>query len=85
MNEWLWAAAVLTVAFSALVVVAMRKPLLEGLVALETAGTTATLVMLLVAEGTHRQPFGDLAMILGVVSFIGALAYVRFGRELDRP
>jgi multisubunit Na+/H+ antiporter MnhF subunit len=40
--------------------------------------------MLLVAEGTHRQPFGDLAMILGVVSFAGALGYVRFGRELDR-
>jgi multisubunit Na+/H+ antiporter MnhF subunit len=83
MNEWLWAAAVLTVAFSALVVVAARKPLLEGLVALEAAGTTATLVMLLVAEGTHRQPFGDLAMVLGVVSFTGALGYLRFGRELD--
>jgi multisubunit Na+/H+ antiporter MnhF subunit len=83
MNEWLWAAAVLTVAFSALVVVAVRKPLLEGLVALEAAGTTATLVMLLVAEGTHRQPFGDLAMILAVVSFTGALGYLRFGRELD--
>ena len=83
MNEWLWAAAVLTVAFSALVVVAVRKPLLEGLVALETAGTTATLILLLVAEGTHRQPFGDLAMIMGVVSFAGALGYVQFGRELD--
>jgi multisubunit Na+/H+ antiporter MnhF subunit len=57
--------------------------LLEGLVALEAAGTTATLVMLLVAEGTHRQPFGDLAMVLGVVSFTGALGYLRFGRELD--
>jgi multisubunit Na+/H+ antiporter MnhF subunit len=82
MNEWLWAAAVLTVAFSALVVVAIRKPLLEGLVALETAGMTATLVLLLIAEGTHRQPFGDLAMVLGVVSFTGSLAFVRFGREL---
>ena len=85
MNEWLWAAAVLTVALSALVVVAARRTLLEGLVALEAAGTTATLVLLLVAEGTHRQPFGDLAMILGVVSFAGALGYLRFSRELDRP
>ena len=53
MNEWLWAAAVLTVAFSALVVVAIRKPLLEGLVALETAGTTATLVL---PGLPHRRP-----------------------------
>jgi multisubunit Na+/H+ antiporter MnhF subunit len=83
MNEWLWAAAVLTAASCALVVVAIRKPLLEGLVALETAATTAALVLLLVAEGTHRQPFGDLAMILAVVSFAGGLGYVRFGRELD--
>jgi multisubunit Na+/H+ antiporter MnhF subunit len=83
MNEWLWAAAVLTVALSVLVVVAVRRPLLEGLVALEAASTTATLVLLLVAEGTHRQPFGDLAMVLGVVSFAGALGYLRFGQELD--
>ena len=83
MNEWLWAAAVLTVAFTALVAVAVRRPLLEGLVAIEAAGTTATLVLLLVAEGTHRQPFGDLAMILAVVSFAGALGYLRFGREVD--
>jgi multisubunit Na+/H+ antiporter MnhF subunit len=83
MNEWLWAAAVLTVASSALVAVALRKPLLEGLVALEAAGATAILVLLLVAEGTHRQPFGDLALVLGAVSFAGALGYLRFGRELD--
>jgi multisubunit Na+/H+ antiporter MnhF subunit len=83
MNEWLWAAAVLTVALGALVAVAVKRPLLEGLVALEAAGISATLVMLLIAEGTHRQPFGDLAMILGVVAFAGALAFVRFGRELD--
>ena len=41
------------------------------------------LVLLLVAEGTHRQPFGDLALVLGAVSFAGALGYLRFGRELD--
>jgi multisubunit Na+/H+ antiporter MnhF subunit len=82
-NQWLWAAAVLTVALSTLVVVAVRRPLLEGVVALEAAGALATLVLLLIAEGTHRQPFGDLALVLGVTSFAGAIAFLRFGRELD--
>jgi multisubunit Na+/H+ antiporter MnhF subunit len=82
-NEWLWAAAVLTAALAALVAVAVRRPLLEGLVALEAASATATLVLLLIAEGTRRQPFGDLALVLGVVSFAGAIAFLRFGREVE--
>lgn len=83
MNEWLWAAAVLTAALTALVVVAIRRPLLEGVVALEAAGVNAALVLLMIAEGTRRQPFGDLALVLAVTSFAGALAFVRFGRRLS--
>lgn len=83
MNEWLWAAAVLTLALAALVGAAVRRPLLEGLVALEAASVNATLIMLLIAVGTERQPFGDLALILGLTSFAGSLAFLRFGRPLD--
>jgi multisubunit Na+/H+ antiporter MnhF subunit len=82
-NEWLWAAAVLMAALTALVVVAIRRPLLEGVVALEAAGVNAALVLLMIAEGTRRQPFGDLALVLAVTSFAGALAFVRFGRRLS--
>jgi multisubunit Na+/H+ antiporter MnhF subunit len=82
-NEWLWAAAVLTLALAALVGAAVRRPLLEGLVALEAASVNATLIMLLIAVGTERQPFGDLALILGLTSFAGSLAFLRFGRPLD--
>jgi multisubunit Na+/H+ antiporter MnhF subunit len=82
-NEWLWAAAVLTAALAALVVVAIRRPLLEGVVALEAAGVNAALVLLMIAEGTRRQPFGDLALVLAVTSFAGALAFLRFGRRLS--
>lgn len=83
MNQWLWAAAVLTAALTALVVVAIRRPLLEGVVALEAAGVNAALVLLMIAEGTRRQPFGDLALVLAVTSFAGALAFLRFGRRLS--
>lgn len=83
MNEWLWAAAALTVALGALLGAAVRRPLLEGLIALEAAGVNATLIMLLIAVGTRRQPFGDLALILGITSFAGSLAFLRFGRRMD--
>jgi multisubunit Na+/H+ antiporter MnhF subunit len=81
MNEWLWAAAVLTIALAALVPVAMRRPLLEGVVALEVAGADATLVLLLLAEGTRRQAFADLALVLAACSFAGAIAFVRFAER----
>jgi multisubunit Na+/H+ antiporter MnhF subunit len=81
-NAWLWAAAALTAGLTALVAVAIRRPLLEGLVALEAAGIDAVLVMLLIAEGTRRQPFADLALVLAVTSLAGTVAFLRFGRGL---
>ena len=82
MNVWLWAAAALTVPIAALAIVAVRGPLLEGVVALEAAGLDATLVLLLIAEGTRRQAFADLAIVLAATSFAGGIAFVRFLERL---
>jgi multisubunit Na+/H+ antiporter MnhF subunit len=35
-------------------------------------------VLLLLAQGTHRQPFFDLAIVSAVLSFAGGLAFARF-------
>jgi multisubunit Na+/H+ antiporter MnhF subunit len=78
MNEWLWAAAVLTVLVIGLTLVAVLRPAGDGLVAIELAGTLAALTLLLLAEGTHRQGFVDLALVLAVMSFIGFIAFIRF-------
>ena len=83
MNAWLWAAAALTAFLVAPLSVAIRRPLLDGIVALQAAGTDATLALLALAEGTRREPFGDLALILALVSFIGGLAFLRFARGLQ--
>jgi multicomponent Na+:H+ antiporter subunit F len=83
MNVWLWAATVLTVPLAGLLAAAVRRPVLDGVVALEAAGIDATLVLLLIAEGTRREPFGDLALVLGVTSFAGGLAFLRFARGLE--
>jgi multisubunit Na+/H+ antiporter MnhF subunit len=82
-NAWLWAAAVLTAALVAPLWVAIRRPLLDGIVALQAAGANATLVLLLIAEGTRREPFGDLALVLAITSFAGGLAFLRFARGLE--
>lgn len=78
MNGWLWAATVLAGALVPLVVLCLRLPAPDGVIAVEAAGADATLALLMVAEGTDRQPFADLALVLAVVSFIGAIAYLRF-------
>ena len=78
MNAWLWAACVLTAALVPLLVVALRRPVFEGVLALEVAGTDAALALLLLAEGTRRQVLADVALVLAVMSFIGAIAFLRF-------
>lgn len=83
MNGWLWAAAVLVAALVPLAVVCVRLPAPEGLVAIEAAGVDAVLALLLIAQGTGRQPFGDLALVLALTSFAGGLAFLRFARGLE--
>jgi multicomponent Na+:H+ antiporter subunit F len=77
-NEWLLAALVLTAALVPLTALCARGEPMEGLVGLELAGVIGAVVLLLVAEGTHRQPFADLAIVAAVLSFAGSLAYARF-------
>jgi multisubunit Na+/H+ antiporter MnhF subunit len=77
MNEWLWAAAVLTAALVPLLAVVVRRGVLDGVIALEAAGIDAALALLLVAEGTRRQPLADVALVLAVTSFAGTIAFLR--------
>jgi multisubunit Na+/H+ antiporter MnhF subunit len=77
-NGWLWAATVLTAALVPLLAVATRRTAIEGVVALEVAGSLTATCLLLLAEGTDRESFADLAIVLGVLSFVGAIAFLRF-------
>lgn len=78
MNGWLWAAAILTAALVPLTLVAALARRTAAFVALECAGTNGVLALLLVAEGTHSQSFADLALVLAVMSFVGAIAFLEF-------
>jgi multisubunit Na+/H+ antiporter MnhF subunit len=69
---------VLTAALIPLAAIAARAPRLCAVVALEVAGGNTVLILLLLSEGTSRQAFADLALILGVVAYLGSVAFVRF-------
>jgi multicomponent Na+:H+ antiporter subunit F len=75
---WLIAGTILLAGVFPLLWVCLRRSVLEALVALELAGTITTLVLLVIAEGTHRQPFFDLALVSALLSFGGGLAFARF-------
>ena len=79
MNEWLIAAtALLLGGLVPLVIAGLTRDTMAAAAALNLAGPVAALILLLLAEGLHRQPFVDLAVVLAVVSFIGSVIVARF-------
>ena len=78
MNAWLIAATVLMLGLLPCLWVCVRKPPIDALVALELASTITTLVLLMLAQGYHRDPFMDLALVSALLSFAGALSFARF-------
>jgi multisubunit Na+/H+ antiporter MnhF subunit len=78
MNAYLLAGAILLAGLAPLFWACARYGVIEGLVALVLAGNVTTLMLLLIAQGTHRAPFFDLAIVSVVLSFAGGLAFARF-------
>jgi multisubunit Na+/H+ antiporter MnhF subunit len=76
-NVWLIAAIALLPALLACGLACALFGVLDALAALELMGVLSTVELMLLAEGTHRQPFIDLALVLAVMSLIGGLAFAR--------
>ena len=77
MNEWLIAAALLLLGLVPCGLVVLRGSIVEALVGLQMAGILQTVVLLLMAEGLHRPPFFDLAVVLALLSLAGGLVFAR--------
>jgi multisubunit Na+/H+ antiporter MnhF subunit len=77
MNEWEIAAVVLTGAVLPCIGVCLLASASSALPAIEVAGTVTVTVLMALAEGFHRQPFVDLALVLTLVSVVGALTFAR--------
>jgi multisubunit Na+/H+ antiporter MnhF subunit len=68
-------AAVLVGLLVPLAAVAALGTASDGLVALQMASVVCTVALLLMAEALDREFLADLALVLGVSSFVGGLAY----------
>ena len=77
MNEWEIAAAALGAAIVPCIGVCLLTGARRALAAFEVAGTLAASALMLLAEGFHRQPFIDLALLLALLSIVGAMAFAR--------
>jgi len=76
-NLWLIAATVLLFGLVPCAVLMLRGSIVEALVSLQMAGLVQTVVLLLLAEGFHRPPFFDLALVLALLMLSGGLVFAR--------
>jgi multisubunit Na+/H+ antiporter MnhF subunit len=77
MNEWEIAAAVLGAGLLACLVMCLVTDVADGLVAFELASVLVTTILMLLAEGFHRQPFLDLALTFAFLSLVGGVVFAR--------
>jgi multicomponent Na+:H+ antiporter subunit F len=77
-NAWLIATTVVLTGLLPCLWVAMRGTIVSALAALELASTITTLALVMIAQGLRRDPFMDLALVSAILSFAGALTFVRF-------
>ena len=77
MNEWEIAAAVLGFALIPCGAVALLSDAPSGLAALQLASVLLSTILMLLAEGFHRQPFVDLAVVFAPMSLVGSLLFAR--------
>jgi multicomponent Na+:H+ antiporter subunit F len=77
-NVWLVAAAALLVGVVPCVIVQVRDDLESALVALQLAGMLAVDGLLLIAVGSERTPYADVALVLAVLSLPAGLVFARF-------
>jgi multisubunit Na+/H+ antiporter MnhF subunit len=77
-NAFEVAALALVTGFAPLLWVCLREREIDGVVALELAGSVATLVLLCLAEGYHRGIYMSVAVVCAAVSWISGVVFARF-------
>lgn len=78
---FLAAAAVLLAGWLPLLVVGFRARAIDGVAALQAAGTQATLVLVCLCVGLRQSSFASLALITAICLAVSGLIFARF---LDR-
>ena len=78
MSVWMAASIALACGFVPCAITCLRADTVSALAALNLAGVLALLILVTLTVAFGRQPFIDLAVVLGPISLGGLLAFVRF-------
>ena len=78
MNAWLWAAAASMLLLVPCAVRAVRGGTFDRLLGMQLGGAVTALALVMLGQGFDRAVYFDLALAFGVLSAVGALAFVRF-------
>ena len=78
MNAWLAAAAATMLLLVPCAVRAMRGGTFDRLLGMQLGGTVTALALVMLGQGFDRAVYYDLALVFGVLSSVGTLAFVRF-------
>jgi multisubunit Na+/H+ antiporter MnhF subunit len=82
-NAFAIAATALVALLAPLGAVALVRRPIDGLVALQLAGSLVVLVLLCFAEAFHRSTYYGVAVVAAVLTWVGGLVYAHFlGRWL---
>lgn len=77
MSTWLAGGVVLGLGLVPCALACLRTGAAGAVVALEVGGVVASLAFLVLSVAFGRQPFADLGLVLAVMSFAGALMFLR--------
>lgn len=78
LSAWLGAAIVMLIGVLACGLAAWRREAFEALIALELAGILTTVALVCMTVGFQRSSYGDVPILAAVLTWVGALVFVRF-------
>ena len=84
MNAFGIAAVALLFGFLPLGVVSLSEREIDGVVALQLAGSLTTLILICLAESFHRSSYFNLPIVSAALTWVGALLFARFFRRFLR-
>jgi multisubunit Na+/H+ antiporter MnhF subunit len=77
-NAFAWASLGLIAGFVPLGAVVMLEREIDGVAALELAGTLTTLALICLGESFHRSVYSDVPVVCAVTTWVGGLVFARF-------
>jgi multicomponent Na+:H+ antiporter subunit F len=83
-NVFLVAAAAMLAGLVPCGVVCARASAIDGVVALELAGSVMVTVLICLAEGFHRSSYFNLPVVCALVAWVDGLVFARFMGRLVR-